>query len=538
MTNELYTVNDIFKDWKNTGIFSTLSNNYDVPWDKTRAKFLDWAYHGNRSGDKFVAPLVMQVLEDDGTLTEDNYITLCGVAFMKYGDNWARLFKADSSVYNPIDNYSMSEEGTDTITHDNTRSNTGADTITHNTVIENEGSNTNTSNESTTASGKTEDTKLVYGFDSTTGQNSDKNTGTTSDTGKREATTTGSASTTETHTGTDKTDRNNTEKDSGTTETKHTLTRSGNIGVTTSAQMLEQEHTLWGDWSIFEKIFKDIDDIFTIGIFADKSDPCGRYTIVKQYTLPQATETQLGGVKVAPAIAEQTSFVGIDSLGRLVYAAGGTGAVASVNGKTGVVVLDYDDVKAVAASVYATDIPPLQEAVETTFPNTFTALSNAIKDCYSPNNPPEYPVKSVFGQTGDIRPIIKYRVVQGAITGMTSITYDTSKVSVITDLSDYVGHTVSIKICYARSNRNANTYKRATGVLNEGVTLDDVDYSMTGQFTLDDYISGSKSWTWGQVVEFMHIVDEKNTFVSYCLVDYSNSVNYIDTWVADITPID
>lgn len=44
------------------------------------------------------------------------------------------------------------------------------------------------------------------------------------------------------------------------------LTRSGNIGVTTSQQMLESSLELW-KWNFFCDIFKDVDSIFTLSVY-------------------------------------------------------------------------------------------------------------------------------------------------------------------------------------------------------------------------------------------------------------------------------
>lgn len=48
--------------------------------------------------------------------------------------------------------------------------------------------------------------------------------------------------------------------------TDRTLTRSGNIGVTTSQQMIESERQLWL-WKYFDIIFKDVDSLLTIDIY-------------------------------------------------------------------------------------------------------------------------------------------------------------------------------------------------------------------------------------------------------------------------------
>lgn len=78
-------------------------------------------------------------------------------------------------------------------------------------------------------------------------------------------------------TGTDRTAYDTTETDTGTdvnaqtgtdTHTRnYTLTRTGNIGVTTSQQMIESERDLWM-WRFFEDIvFPDIDRILTLSVY-------------------------------------------------------------------------------------------------------------------------------------------------------------------------------------------------------------------------------------------------------------------------------
>lgn len=45
-----------------------------------------------------------------------------------------------------------------------------------------------------------------------------------------------------------------------------TLTRSGNIGVTTTQQMIEQERQLWRD-SYFDTLYSDLDEMLTLGVY-------------------------------------------------------------------------------------------------------------------------------------------------------------------------------------------------------------------------------------------------------------------------------
>ena len=90
----------------------------------------------------------------------------------------------------------------------------------------------------------------MWGFNSTDSVNSDKQIGDT----RRNI----DGSVNATHKNTD-------------TETKditsdRTLKRSGNIGVTTSQQMIESERKLWL-WNFFESVFSDIDKILVLKIY-------------------------------------------------------------------------------------------------------------------------------------------------------------------------------------------------------------------------------------------------------------------------------
>ena len=77
--------------------------------------------------------------------------------------------------------------------------------------------------------------------------------------------------------GTNETTFDTTDTDTGTQTTldggsdthtrNYTLTRSGNIGVTTSQQMIESERALWV-WNFFrDVVFPDIDRVLTIQVY-------------------------------------------------------------------------------------------------------------------------------------------------------------------------------------------------------------------------------------------------------------------------------
>lgn len=73
---------------------------------------------------------------------------------------------------------------------------------------------------------------------------------------------------------------------------------------------------------------------------------------VTDYVLPIASATTLGGVKPIEKTSKMTQTVGIDADGRLYTTPGdsGTGVVSSVNGQTGVVVLNASDVGALPST--------------------------------------------------------------------------------------------------------------------------------------------------------------------------------------------
>ena len=153
-----------------------------------------------------------------------DYIALYGKSH-KY--EYDKLVDTLSLEYNPIENYSMTEKGTDTRTPNITQTNKGI--------------NTNT-----------------VGIDTsiTTGKTTfDKSDSFINDT-----------KTTNTGTNTDKQDINTTVTTAGTEKTIHEFTRSGNIGVTTSQQMIESERKI-AVFSVVDLFIKAIADIVLIGVY-------------------------------------------------------------------------------------------------------------------------------------------------------------------------------------------------------------------------------------------------------------------------------
>lgn len=138
-----------------------------------------------------------------------------------------KLVDTLSLEYNPIENYSMTEKGTDTRTPNITQTNKGV--------------NTNTTGLDTSI---------------TTGKTTfDKSDSFINDT-----------KTTNTGTNTDTQDINTTVTMAGNEKTVHEFTRSGNIGVTTSQQMIESERQL-AMFSVVDLFVKAIADIILIGVY-------------------------------------------------------------------------------------------------------------------------------------------------------------------------------------------------------------------------------------------------------------------------------
>lgn len=153
-----------------------------------------------------------------------DYIALYGKSH-KY--EYDKLVDTLSLEYNPIENYSMTEKGTDTRTPNITQTNKGI--------------NTNTVGV---------DTSITTG--KTTFDRSDSFINDTK--------------TTNTGTNTDTQDIDTTVTTAGNEKTVHEFTRSGNIGVTTSQQMIESERKL-AMFSVVDLFVKAIADIILIGVY-------------------------------------------------------------------------------------------------------------------------------------------------------------------------------------------------------------------------------------------------------------------------------
>lgn len=254
---------DVFDGWElGTGLFSFLAAQGTMPWanaENVDNSVLDIAYFGNHSGGKFCAPLVKLLINDDGIVPQAARVTIAKILISKYLNNWNHLWETNVAVYSPIHNYDMYEKRDLATTDDNVEttdgelSRTGTEGLTHGMV-------------ESTQHGRTEDNvNYKYGLNTTVYQQnrSDENVSTEGGT----TTTTDSGTDTTTRNLVDSTDQTVTEDNEG---TEHEEThRYGNIGVTTTQKLLQEERNLWL-WNFFDEVFSDLDKELALAFH----DPC------------------------------------------------------------------------------------------------------------------------------------------------------------------------------------------------------------------------------------------------------------------------
>lgn len=254
---------DVFSGWESgTGLFSILAAQTTLPWanaENVDNSVLDIAYFGNHSGGKFCAPLVKLLINDEGVIPAAARVTIAKILISKYLNNWNHLWETNVAVYSPIHNYDMYEERDLATTDDNVEttdgelSRTGTEGLTHGMV-------------ESTQHGRTEDNvNYKYGLNTTVYQQnrSDENVSTEGGT----TVTTDSGTDTTTRNLVDSTDQKVTEDNEG---TEHEEThRYGNIGVTTTQKLIQEERNLWL-WNFFDEVFNDLDKELALAFH----DPC------------------------------------------------------------------------------------------------------------------------------------------------------------------------------------------------------------------------------------------------------------------------
>lgn len=196
----LNEINDYLTD--GTGIFNTIQSAYSSTFTWLSSDDADSLdmEYYLNHSGNKYISLITDKLYEDNSTT---YLSnLAKVIVLRYGDKWNRLYEAlINATYNPIENYSMIED-------------------------ENVGSKV-----TNTTSGNTN----VFGFN------------TASADGVPQSITGGEVTTEGLYND----------------NTRH-LTRSGNIGVTTSQQMIESSVVLYNKWNLYQIMMEDIDSIMCL----------------------------------------------------------------------------------------------------------------------------------------------------------------------------------------------------------------------------------------------------------------------------------
>ena len=260
------------------------------------------------SGKKYVNQSVIEYVDRHGDLLPFQKLDLIAKLIVPGNyDNWGRRWAVLQKEYNPLNNYDMIETGetsgesSSTETGSGSRTEDGTSERTANTTSIGSRTHQHTGSGTDSESG-TEEKDITAKTNATAVSDTDNyinafNTGGVADTtgaksgssssGANTGTESGSHSNTITRSATDEdtdTDTNSqsssdngsdsrsstesrSETVAGVTAGSHTLTRSGNIGVTTSQQMLQAELDL-RVYDFYESIFADVDKILCERVYS------------------------------------------------------------------------------------------------------------------------------------------------------------------------------------------------------------------------------------------------------------------------------
>lgn len=227
--SDIFTYDDIINDGFTIfkALKETLLNPFPLTQDfinSNNYQTLNYDYFVGYSADKFLSPLARRILIKDNEFSI-RVTRMATIIYNRFATKWKKIYDALMTSYNPLENYSMEEVRTPNLT-------------TKETTNENTDINVN---RETTAS------------NSYKGFNSDNPVLVNKTDGNEDVTTTGAE------------EVNEIVKESEHKGTE-TLTRSGNIGVTTSQQMLESEFKV-RQYDFYKMIYNDIDSVLCLSIY-------------------------------------------------------------------------------------------------------------------------------------------------------------------------------------------------------------------------------------------------------------------------------
>lgn len=229
-------LNEIFDmDWvldNPNSIFHYLKDATDYPLvnafiNSENQDVLDESYYIEHSADKYISPILEKYVEKFAGLTMQADVSqrLAKMIYHRYGLKWNKIYTALLTQYNPLENYSMEEIRTPDLSFDET---------------ENQKS-------------KLETERTTHADSKYKGFNADDPVTINQTDGTEDSDVSGGNLDNEIH------------KVSEHTGTE-TLTRSGNIGITSSQQMLEQEFKV-RQYDFYKMIYNDIDSILCLSVY-------------------------------------------------------------------------------------------------------------------------------------------------------------------------------------------------------------------------------------------------------------------------------
>lgn len=250
---------------------STVLDNFHIPEGLDKSTLFD--------------EIIMECSEMEIVYPEPEFFkTAVGIWSMGQLANWEKLWKMYSLEYNPIENYDRYEDSHDYgVNKDNEVTNGSRGGGTKQTSAKN---NTNTSTDTETRNMKDENTytshqeydntSQVKAFNESSWADREHNNGTTDENGKNTLEMTGTDKHKIDGSGDELTTTSTTQNESTNGNTDRNATNDlwrwghthGNIGVTTTQQMMEQELAFWGEkFNIYDFICREFKERFCILIY-------------------------------------------------------------------------------------------------------------------------------------------------------------------------------------------------------------------------------------------------------------------------------
>ena len=225
--SDLYSINDVLTS--NDTLFNLLRSESNYPdvhdfINDDNYTILNEDYYIFHSNDKYLSPLVTKLMAEFDDIAQVNQ-ELVKIIYNRFSTKWKKIYDALTTLYSPLENYNMEEE----------RSN------------DKEYSDTGTTKTDVNVSRETSATSSYRGFNSSDYAPISKTDG------EEDTTTSGS-------------EENNIAQKDGSSSEDETTSRHGNIGVTTSQQMLESEFKV-RQFDFYKQMYKDIDSILCLSIY-------------------------------------------------------------------------------------------------------------------------------------------------------------------------------------------------------------------------------------------------------------------------------